>query len=201
MNSKPILKSVGLSLLLLGTILNILIFFYGAYPTYLFFIMMAVGLVFFVLSIILKNLNTWWQIFISIIPFIAAFILFYISNPSKDIYLIPEGYIGKVTIYYDQTTGQNKEFENGWRIYRIPLSGRLKTQFKVKGNSINLSDAKYYYIDQNKNRIEIKHYCEFCIVNDTLSLQVIDGVLGTNEYGLFHDFYIGKPRDIKKFRK
>ena len=86
-------------MLLLGTMFNILMFIYGGYPTYLFFIMMGVGLLLFVLSIIFKNINTWLQILISLIPFIAAYIFFDSSSPSKDIYLIPKGYRGKVTIY------------------------------------------------------------------------------------------------------
>ncbi|HTC00322.1 MAG TPA: hypothetical protein VK705_06535 [Ferruginibacter sp.] len=201
MRPKPILKYVGLGLLLLGTILNILMFLHQPYPTYLFFIMMAVGLLLFVLSLIFKKLNTWWQFLISLIPFIATYILFAVSSPSKDIFLIPKGYTGKVTIYYDQPNGQKEEFENGWRIYRIPPNEQLKTQFKLKGNSINLSDARYFYVDSNNKRVELKHYCDCCQTKDTISLQVVYGVLGTNENGTYQDFYIGRPMDIKNIQE
>ncbi|QMU65411.1 MAG: hypothetical protein GKR88_14710 [Flavobacteriaceae bacterium] len=43
--------------------------------------------------------------------------------------LIPEGYIGPVLVVFDQKNGEPKEYEDGKRVYRIPKSGVLKTQF------------------------------------------------------------------------
>ena len=90
------------------------------WPTYLFFVMMGVGLVLFSVSYIFKDLKNIWQIIIVIIPFIIAYIIFDISSASKDIFLIPKGFTGQVTIYYDRPNGQQEEFEGKLRIYRVP---------------------------------------------------------------------------------
>ena len=197
MKPKPILKYVGLTLLVLGTLFNILMFVSQAYPTYLFFIVMAVGLFFFLLSFILKNLTTWWQVFISLIPFIVAYILFDISSPSKDIFLIPKGFTGQVSIYYDQPNGKNEEFERSWRIYRIPTNGQLKTHFKLKGHSINLSNAKYFYVDSSNKRQDLNQYCDLCPNKDTFSLQVINPTLERDKFGNYQRFYVDRPMNRK----
>ena len=197
MKSKPILKYVGLTLLVLGALFNILMLVSGAYPTYLFFIVMAIGLFFFLVSFLLKDLNTWWQILISLVPFIVAYILFDISSPSKDIFLIPKGFTGQVNIYYDQPNGHKEEFEKGCRIYRIPANGKLKTVFKLKGHSISLSNAKYFYVDSLNNRQKLNQYCGVCPNKDTIALQVINPTLEKNGNGTYQTFFIEKPMNIK----
>lgn len=193
MTHKPILKFVGISLLVLGTIMNALMFVFQAWPTYIFFIMMAVGLLFFLFSFVFRNMKTTWQIIISLTPFLATYLLFEISSSSKDIFLIPKGFTGQVTIYYDRPNGQEEEYEGEWRIYKIPQSGVLETKFRLKGNSINLSDSKYYYVDSNEKRIELKHYCNYCENKDTVSIQVIYGVVGAGNNGTYQTFYIDSP--------
>jgi energy-coupling factor transporter transmembrane protein EcfT len=193
MKPTPILKVIGLALLLVGTVLNILMFVAEAWPTYLFFIMMAVGLCFLLLSFFAKRLKTKWQISIALVPFLTTYIFYSISSPSNDIFLIPKGYTGQVIVYYDQAAGQKKEFEGEWRVYKIPSNGQLETQFKLKGNSILLSDSKYFYVDSSNKRLEIKHYCDNCKIKDTLSIQVIFGVLGTDQHGTYQTFSIDKP--------
>jgi len=193
MTTKPILKFAGLGLLICGTILNILMFVSEAWPTYLFFVMMGVGLLFLLASYFFKNLKNIWQIVIVLIPFITTYILFDISSASNDTFLIPKGFTGQVTIYYDRPNGQQEEYEGKWRIYRVPISGNLETKFKLKGHSINLSSSHYYYVDSNSKRQELNHYCEYCEVKDTVTLQVIYGVLGTDDKGTYQTFFIDRP--------
>ena len=71
------------------------------------------------------------------------------DSASYDIFLIPDGYHGKVVIEYGVQDGSKEEFEGKWRVYRVPANGHLKTTFTLKGNSIRLSDSKYYYVDKN----------------------------------------------------
>jgi len=193
MTHKPILKFVGLGLLIAGTILNLLMFIFQVWPTYIFFIMMAVGLVFVLFSFLFRNIKTAWQIIIVLIPFLVTYLLFNISSPSKDIFLIPKGFTGQVTIYYDRPNGQKEEHEGNWRIYKIPQNGILETKFRLKGNSIDLSGAKYYYVDSTGKRIELKHYCNYCEIKDTVSIQVIYGVVGAGNNGTYQTFNIDSP--------
>jgi len=193
MTSKPILKYVGLGLLILGTVLNVLMFIEQAWPTYLFFIMMAVGLALFLISFALKSLNIWWQTFICLIPFIVAYVWFDISSASNDIFLIPKGFTGLVQVYYDKPTGQSKTYEGKWRVYKVPKTGYLETQFKLKGDYIDFSRSRYFYIDKNNERQEIKPFCDYCNNKDTVTIQVIYGVVGTDSNGTFQTFTVDRP--------
>jgi hypothetical protein len=42
-------------------------------------------------------------------------------------------------------------------------------------------------------RIEIKHYCDYCDNKDTVSVQIIYGVLGTGDKGTYQTFSINSP--------
>ena len=81
-----------------------------------------------------------------------------------------------------------------WRIYRVPKSGILKTKFEIKGNSINISDSKYFFVDKNGNRKEIKQFCDYCEKKDSLNIQMIYGKLSGVENGDYQDFYIDIPK-------
>lgn len=164
------------------------------WPTYLFFILCGVGIVQLLLSFGLRKISRLLQIITSIFPFFIGFLYFEINSASNDIFLIPQDYRGQVLILYGQENGQPKEFEKLWRVYRIPENGTLKTQFKLKGNYINNSGSKYYFVDKNGNRELIKQYCEFCEDRDTTTVQVIFGSLGSSSSGAtFQDFFIEIP--------
>lgn len=187
------LRYFGLLVLILGIIFNILMIVYEAWPTAIFFIFCLVGIIQICASFINKKIKFIWQLFWSFIPFIIFYIYIQVNAASKDIFLIPEGYRGKVYIQYGDKNGKEKESEGFWRVYRIPKDGKLKTKYELKGESINLSDAKYFYVDKNGNRKLISTYCENCTVKDTVSIQVIWGDLGTNENGNYQTFYVGIP--------
>lgn len=192
-----ILKISGWILIALGTTLNILMFVSAAYPTYLFFILMGIGILFLVLGAFIKKINVIMQIVVCLTPFIIMFLIFKINEPSQDTFLIPSNFRGTVYVYYDYPKGQPEEFEGSRRIYRIPTDGILFSQFKLKGNSISLSDAKYYLLDESGNRKELQH----CSVHDqnidTTTVQAIYGELGNSgEFGTYQTFYIDKPTKI-----
>ena len=60
----------------------------------------------------------------------------------KELTLLPDGYTGPVLVLYEQRDGQPREYRGNWRIFRIPASGVLKTQFNRQYYS---PDAEYYY--------------------------------------------------------
>jgi hypothetical protein len=71
------------------------------------------------------------------------------------VWLIPEDYLGVVGVYYDYENGQPPEYEGDSRVYRIPQSGVLKTQFS--SNVWILSD-KVYYLRKDSSRVEIPFF-------------------------------------------
>ena len=189
-----ILRYVGLTVLLIGITLNILMFLSYSWPSYFYFILCGIGVILIFLSFGLRRLSRLIQIAIAAVPFVIGFIYFEINSASDDIFLIPEDYRGQVLILYGQENGQPKEFENGWRIYRIPENGVLRTKFKLKGNYINNSSSKYFLVDKDGNRKLIKQYCEFCKDRDTTTVQVIFGSLGASSTGTtFQDFFVNVP--------
>lgn len=132
------------------------------------------------------------------LPFLTLYGLIAKNSASYDIFLIPDGYREQVVIEYGVQDGAEKEFEGKWRVYRVPDSGHLKTMVTVKGNLIQLSGSKYFYVDKNGNRKELKHYCEHWKDKDTTNIQVIYGSLGTSNNKSFQDFIIDIPNNEYK---
>jgi hypothetical protein len=52
-------------------------------------------------------------------------------------YFLPENFEGMFTVIYSQKFGKSKEYENDRRIYRIPSSGILMTQFDFQDGNRN----------------------------------------------------------------
>ena len=67
-------------------------------------------------------------------------------------FLIPSDFRGRVNILYNQKCGNEVEFENGRRIYRIPNDGILFTKFEKPSGLIN---HKYYLINENGTQTEL----------------------------------------------
>ena len=199
------LRYFGIGIMILGIVLNILMVINQAWPTFLYSILFLIGLTFFLISKNFKNISNVLQIFIVAIPFLSYYVYAEINSASKDIFLIPNSYRGKVVILYDQKNGAEKEFEGNYRVYKIPTNGILKTKFKVKGNSWNIGNAKFYFVNGNQ-RIPIKQYCLYCDKEkiDTISVQSIPGESGsfsqkvTDGPTKFLSFYVDIPN--KKFK-
>jgi hypothetical protein len=191
-----ILLFCGLLLCTFGTICIVRMFVYNSYPDYSFFIFCFVGLVQTLTAFINNRIEKSWQLLWVFIPIIIWFSYLEIQSSSKDIFLIPDGFKGKVTIQYEQKNGVEKEFEKfWWRVYRIPRNGILKTKFAIKGNSISYSDSKYYFVEEKGNRKPIKQFCDYCKEKDTLNIQVLSGKLVGEENGNYQEFYIDFPKN------
>jgi len=69
------------------------------------------------------------------------------------VWLVPEGYIGAIGVYYDyEEEGAEIEYENKKRVYRIPESGILKTKFS---SNVWIENDNVFYLDEFGNRSEI----------------------------------------------
>lgn len=83
--------------------------------------------------------------------FPAYFLL--ISCGSKkvtpEIFLIPSGYRGEVKVIFGEPCGNKESFDGKKRLYIVPESGILISQFKQEFGIIN---QEYYYVDANGQR-------------------------------------------------
>lgn len=78
-----------------------------------------------------------------------------VSEPET--HLIPEGFTGRVIIFFNQKNGQQVEYENRARVYEIPSNGILKTQFPPNEGNIPLEDLNFYYLNKQGKRQKIKY--------------------------------------------
>ena len=97
-------------------------------------------------------------------------------------FIIPEGYKGEVTIFYNQDKGQPEKYEGGRRLLVIPPTGVLLTRFQIEhGNSRNYD---YYYISKDGKRKPLRIYSPDEMKNDT--------VMAKNNYGIFYNGTTGR---------
>jgi hypothetical protein len=132
-------------------ILGLLFLIIGIFPFWLTiygFACFILGAVLILLS--LKNWKIKWIGILGIILFVTIFIHKSSTTPVR--YLIPEGYKGHVYVIFNQKNGQKIEFEGRRRIYRIPKTGVLFTQFKDEEGWM---DEDYYYITGTGKRIKL----------------------------------------------
>jgi len=133
--------------------------FLGAWwPTYLYFIVMGVGVFFLLINRLTKRIPRFkfWQVIIGITPIIVFYTFIQINKASEDIFIVQDNYKGTIAVIYGQKDGTEKELENGKRLYRIPKNGILKTQFNLKGETASFGEY-YYETDQNE-RIRIESF-------------------------------------------
>ncbi len=70
------------------------------------------------------------------------------SQPcEKEIYLLPDGFKGKMIVFFDQPDGKEIQYEDGVRLYPIPTSGFLKSQFPRNGGCMNDDRINFFYVD------------------------------------------------------
>lgn len=131
-------------------------------------------------------------------------VLFFLSacsaEPAEDeIVLIPDGYVGEVSLVFGVSNGLPKEYENGKRIYRVSKEGYLFSRFQ---RSIGKRWVTYYYVDAQGNRVKqlVGHETRKNLPEDPNVLEVIGGSgLSSfgDEYGWFtREFDVGRITDL-----
>ncbi len=116
---------------------------------------------------------------LSVILFSSLIVLFAPNPDYMEINYLPEGYIGKVAIIFDQKDGAEIEYIGKRRVYRIPSCGILKTKFQVTDVS---------FIDSETNKATIYVYLDkHGTITDTLKVFTI------------HDIKYNQDRVIKDF--
>jgi len=97
-------------------------------------------------------------------PLVLILVLFVIagceklSPCEKEIYLLPENFWGTMIVYFDQPDGLGIEYEDDARVYHIPPSGYLKTQFPKNGGCMNNDRLQFYYVDSLGEREPLDYF-------------------------------------------
>lgn len=117
----------------------------------------------------------------------------------QEIYLLPKGYTGHVLIILNQKDGAPKKYEGKARVYEIPETGVLKTQFS---NNEGWTEFPQFYYDRidKQNQIPVKvDYKDISLdeVNATLvstgvAYKNIDGTGGIK----FAECFVGTKSQI-----
>jgi hypothetical protein len=157
-NLKTPLGIIGILYIVFGLVMNIWMFVGAWWPTYLYFISIGIGIFLLLINGLTKRLSKFkiWQTLIGISPVVAFYIFIQVNKASDDIFILPINYKGTIAVIYGQDNGAEKEYENGKRLYRIPKSGVLKTQFELKGETANFGE--YYYRNDKGQRIRITSF-------------------------------------------
>ena len=124
-----------------------------------------------------------------------------------EIYLIPQGYVGRVFIVHDVPGGEPLEYENDVRVFRIPEDGFLLSQSAPNEGWIEAHRLRYFYVDDDGKRTEILGRWSGA-VHDTeqnrsdTQLRILDGGIGTFQIGTSHcdlvqtNLYVGTLQDL-----
>jgi len=126
------------------------------------------------------------------------------STPcEKEIYLMPEGFRGQMIVYFDQPDGQAIQYEDEARLYLLPPTGLLKTQFPRNGGCMGDNRIQFYYEDEMGDREKIDFWMDVPL--DSIPANT-DYVLMTflSEKGTKPDFtihLIGTKQEFKSLTK
>jgi hypothetical protein len=131
------------------------------------------------------------------IPCSYLFLFAYGWNP-KEVYLIPEGYTGPVTIIYGEKCGVMPQTENGVKTFRIPDNGVLITNLPRKGGLIN---NRYYYLTRAGSRQELTDAEQFSDNHEIPSVAFSgSGIIGNSgEHEIsYSELWVYGPKTIGK---
>lgn len=85
----------------------------------------------------------------SIIVLIVGYLFWHATSSADDeIHLLPKGFTGIVIIRFNAENGKEKRYENGDRVYEIPVNGILDTKFDYNEGVSNYPE--FYYLDKGK---------------------------------------------------
>jgi hypothetical protein len=134
------------------------------------------------------------------IIFIALTTFFSCSTAEEEIYILPKNYTGYVILIYNQEDGAEKKYMDDKRVYEIPSSGILRTQFEPNTGWAEFSE--FYY--ENINSKKIPYTYEFEELDDN-NVVAYGGTTGTANRDLagtsvvkFSKYYIGNKTQIQE---
>ena len=192
---------IGITLVIIST------FFISILPGSLYFY----GIPFFVF--ILGLILVWLgkrkiisKILYTITPVLFFFTYQYFWKEYKTIepetFLIPENYRGCVRIRFNSKCGEEIQYENKRRIYKIPKDGILLTKFKDEQGFI---DYEFYLVDKNGKRLKIEQL-DVRDFNEEWTTEKNPKEPSRNKLAIFHagrtysdgisEFYVSTYKDL-----
>ncbi len=100
---------------------------------------------------------------IAALVLIVLIVLFIAAKCQRDgepsIYLIPEGFTGRTTIFLGHSEGMPKEYEGKHRVFRIDENGCCVSQFEPQYGKWSVND--FYLVDKNGKRELLDPYPNF----------------------------------------
>jgi len=150
----------------------------------------AIGLIFMALSRV--QINSKLQLALIPLPIILFFAFAWQSESSYNIFLIPEGYRGRVVIVHGCTDGAPREFEGRYRLYKIGANGLLKSRFAFAGTAFDSLHSKYFFVDAQGNRKPIAEAMEGQ-ASESVSVQGLWTLTAERKGDTFIDFIVDAP--------
>jgi hypothetical protein len=78
----------------------------------------------------------------------------------KETYLLPKDFKGIIIVFFDQEDGSPCEYEGEARLYKIPPSGLLKSQFRKNGGCMTDHRIRFFYPDSLTDRKELLYFMD-----------------------------------------
>jgi hypothetical protein len=132
--------------------ISIVLFAVGLFCFLTFWLMyIGFGLMIFgtILSLLSKK-KWYYQLLLIGLPIGFVVITLVRATATPERFLIPDDFRGVVYVVFEQENGMDKEYEGFRRVYRIPESGVLFTQFSENDGAYLSQD--FYFVDSNENR-------------------------------------------------
>lgn len=122
------------------------------------------------------------------------------SNGEQEVVVVPKDFTGYILVIFNQKNGQPVKYDGKKRVYEIPSSGILKTQFKVNNGWRDL--AEYYcglMVPENKLLSFVEK--EKIPQDKIVGFMGATGTVRKSSQGVerieFSEFYIGTSIDIE----
>lgn len=126
---------------------------------------------------------------------VSLFLIFK-EDRQQYIFLIPEGYKGKVTVTFDQPDASPLVYEGKWIVFQVPSSGNITTS----GSNVT-GTIDYYYVDQAGNRTKIEDIPNAIQDLHTESGGSKNSANQTTEIPETLSFFVGTPQEYDNDRK
>ena len=130
---------------------------------------------------------------------VVSILIFGCSKKEKIAFILPENFIGYIIIIYNQEEGEKVKYDGDTRVYEIPSSGILKTQFSA---DYGWSDFPKFYYTNNDSK-EIVYFYDFDqiplgkIVSYGNTTGTANRDLKGNSTVNFSQHYVGTKEQIK----
>ena len=91
------------------------------------------------------------------------------NRMTPETHFLPDGYTGKVYIFFNQSEGRAREYDENARVYRIPKSGILRSKFKPNSGWIDSKEGLNFYYDK-ENSFNLLEKFNIPEIDDTANL-------------------------------